>query len=118
MKAVMVTGPGINEIAEVEQPVRRPGRRAGPDPGLRHLRIGRPLHAVGGIPPRQGATPLGHEPAGEVVEVGADVAGLAVGDHVVINPMAFRDGLIGSGGRAGRALASTSWSPTRPWAGT
>ena len=55
----------------------------------------------GGIPPRVGATPLGHEPAAEVVEVGADVEGFAVGDHVVIDTMAFSDGLLGSGGAQG-----------------
>jgi threonine dehydrogenase-like Zn-dependent dehydrogenase len=57
--------------------------------------------AVGGIPPRQGNTPLGHEPAGEIVEVGAEVAGLAPGDHVVLNPMAAADGIVGSGGAQG-----------------
>ncbi|GAA2971646.1 threonine dehydrogenase-like Zn-dependent dehydrogenase [Microbacterium terrae] len=55
----------------------------------------------GGIPPRIGATPLGHEPAAEIVEVGADVEELAVGDHVVIDTMAFTDGLLGSGGAQG-----------------
>ena len=55
----------------------------------------------GGIPPRLGATPLGHEPAAEVVEVGDDVDGFAVGDHVVIDTMAFSDGLLGSGGEQG-----------------
>jgi len=57
--------------------------------------------ARGGIPPREGATPIGHEPAGEVVEVGADVDGIEVGDHVVINPIASRTALIGSGGAQG-----------------
>ena len=56
---------------------------------------------MGGIPPRQGATPLGHEPAGEVVEVGEDVEGVRVGDHVVPNPMAAPSGIIGSGGAYG-----------------
>ena len=55
----------------------------------------------GGIPPRLGATPLGHEPAAEVVEVGADALGVEVGDHVVIDTMAFSDGLLGSGGEQG-----------------
>ena len=48
--------------------------------------------------------PLGHEPAGEVVEVGRDVTGISVGDHVVINPMAAPSGIIGNGGPTG-ALA-------------
>jgi threonine dehydrogenase-like Zn-dependent dehydrogenase len=60
--------------------------------------------AIGGIPPRQGCTPLGHEPAGEVVYVGAEVAGISAGDHVVVNPMAAPSGIIGNGGAAG-ALA-------------
>lgn len=55
----------------------------------------------GGIPPRQGHTPLGHEPAGEVAQVGAEVRDVSVGDHVVINPMAASDGIIGSGGAQG-----------------
>ena len=56
---------------------------------------------IGGLPPRQGSTPLGHEGAGEVVEVGADVIGAKVGDHVVINPMTASDGIIGNGGAQG-----------------
>jgi threonine dehydrogenase-like Zn-dependent dehydrogenase len=60
--------------------------------------------SLGGLPPRQGQMPLGHEPAGEVVEVGGDVTGVSVGDHVVINPMAAPSGIIGNGGATG-ALA-------------
>jgi threonine dehydrogenase-like Zn-dependent dehydrogenase len=60
--------------------------------------------AIGGVPPRQGSTPLGHEPAGEVAVVGSEVTGIAVGDHVVINPMAAASGIIGNGGASG-ALA-------------
>lgn len=56
---------------------------------------------IGGIPPRQGATPLGHEPAAEVVAIGDGVVGIEVGDHVVIDTMAFSDGLLGSGGAQG-----------------
>jgi threonine dehydrogenase-like Zn-dependent dehydrogenase len=56
------------------------------------------------LPPREGKMPLGHEPAGEVVEVGSEVTGVAVGDHVVINPMAAPSGIIGNGGASG-ALA-------------
>jgi 2-desacetyl-2-hydroxyethyl bacteriochlorophyllide A dehydrogenase len=60
--------------------------------------------SLGGMPPRQGKMPLGHEPAGEVVEAGRDVTGIAVGDRVVINPMAAPSGIIGNGGPTG-ALA-------------
>ncbi|MGC7251464.1 alcohol dehydrogenase catalytic domain-containing protein, partial [Mycobacteroides abscessus subsp. massiliense] len=56
------------------------------------------------LPPRHGCMPIGHEPAGEVVEVGSDVTGIAVGDRVVVNPMALADDIIGNGGSAG-ALA-------------
>ena len=42
--------------------------------------------------------------AGEVVEVGSEVTGIAVGDHVVVNPMAAPGGIIGNGGPTG-ALA-------------
>lgn len=44
---------------------------------------------------------LGHEPAGEVVAVGADVEGLRIGDHVVVNPQAAPSGIIGCGGALG-----------------
>lgn len=60
--------------------------------------------SMGGVPPMQGHMPLGHEPAGEVVEVGADVVGIQVGDHVVVNPMSAPSGIIGNGGTTG-ALA-------------
>ncbi|BCY08542.1 threonine dehydrogenase [Actinoplanes sp. L3-i22] len=98
---MIVTGPGQTAVVEVAKP------SAGPADVLVRMRAcgicgsdGMYI-AVGGIPPRQGATPLGHEPAGEIVEVGAEVTGLAVGDHVVLNPMASADGIIGSGGAQG-----------------
>ncbi|GAA1972290.1 zinc-binding dehydrogenase [Microbacterium pumilum] len=69
---------------------------------------------LGGIPPRQGATPLGHEPAGEIIHVGVDVTGAAVGDHVVINPMANRDGIIGSGGAQGAMAPEVVLFDARP----
>ncbi|GAB7039084.1 MULTISPECIES: zinc-dependent alcohol dehydrogenase [Catenuloplanes] len=101
MKSIQVTGPGETAVVEVDRPV------AGPRDVLVRIRAcgvcgSDGLYiSVGGIPPRQGATPLGHEPAGEVVEVGADVRGVSVGDHVVLNPMAAGDGIIGSGGAQG-----------------
>lgn len=45
--------------------------------------------------------PLGHEPAGEIVEVGAEVTELKVGDRVVVNPQGVPSGIIGCGGRHG-----------------
>ncbi|OBA62550.1 theronine dehydrogenase [Mycobacterium sp. 1100029.7] len=104
MKMSVVTGPGRVEVLEAERP--QPGSN---DVLIRMRACGicgsdAFYITIGGIPPRQGHTPLGHEPAGEVVEVGAQVSGIAVGDHVVINPMAAPGNIIGNGGAAG-ALA-------------
>jgi L-iditol 2-dehydrogenase len=60
--------------------------------------------SIGGLPPRHGCMPIGHEPAGEVIEVGGDVRDIAVGNRVVVNPMAPADDIIGNGGSTG-ALA-------------
>ena len=104
MKSVLVTGVGTTAIVDIDRP------EIGPADALVKVRAcgicGSDTFyiSIGGIPPRQGHTPLGHEPAGEVVEVGADVVGLAVGDHVVINPIASPTGIIGNGGATG-ALA-------------
>ncbi|MCC9197583.1 alcohol dehydrogenase catalytic domain-containing protein [Arthrobacter sp. zg-Y820] len=101
MKAVYVTGPNTNEWVEVDRPA------VGPHDVLLKIKAcgicgsDAMYSQIGGIPPRQGATPLGHEPAAEVAEAGADVDGLTVGDHVVIDTMAFTDGLLGSGGAQG-----------------
>lgn len=104
MKLSMVTGPGQAEVVEVDKP--NPGAR---DVLVRMRACGicgsdTFYITIGGIPPRQDHTPLGHEPAGEVVEVGVEVTDIAVGDHVVINPMAAPSGIIGNGGATG-ALA-------------
>lgn len=104
MKASVVTGPGKAEVLDTERPA------VGPRDVLVRMRAcgicGSDAFyiTIGGIPPRQGRTPLGHEPAGEIAEVGAQVSGLSVGDHVVINPMAAPGGIIGNGGATG-ALA-------------
>jgi len=104
MKVSMVTGPGTVEVVDAPQP------QPGPKDVLIRMRAcgicGSDAFyiTIGGLPPRQGHTPLGHEPAGEVVEVGAEVSGITVGDHVVVNPMAAPGGIIGNGGAAG-ALA-------------
>ncbi|WP_353808871.1 zinc-dependent alcohol dehydrogenase [Agromyces sp. SYSU T00194] len=101
MKSVHVTAPGTAAWVDVPQP------EVGPSDVLLRIRAcgicgsDAMYTDIGGIPPRQGATPLGHEPAAEVAEVGADVIGVAVGDHVVIDTMAFADGLLGSGGAQG-----------------
>jgi len=60
---------------------------------------------MGGIPFGPGGSmislPLGHEPAGEIVELGAEVTGVKVGDRVVVNPQAAPSGIIGCGGALG-----------------
>jgi len=53
--------------------------------------------AIGGLPPHHGRMPLEHEAAGEVVEVGSEVTDVAVGDHVVIDPMSTPGDIIGNG---------------------
>jgi 2-desacetyl-2-hydroxyethyl bacteriochlorophyllide A dehydrogenase len=104
MKQSMVTGPGQTEVVDVPEP------EVGPRDVLIKMRAcgicgsDAMYIAIGGIPPRHGETPLGHEPAGEVVQVGAEVTGISVGDHVVVNPMAAPSGIIGNGGARG-ALA-------------
>ncbi|MCV7404496.1 zinc-dependent alcohol dehydrogenase [Mycobacterium marseillense] len=104
MKASVVTGPGKAEVLDAERPTVGPT-----DVLVRMCACGicgsdAFYISIGGLPPRQGHTPLGHEPAGEIAEVGEQVSGLAVGDHVVINPMAAPGGIIGNGGPSG-ALA-------------
>jgi 2-desacetyl-2-hydroxyethyl bacteriochlorophyllide A dehydrogenase len=55
----------------------------------------------GGMPAVPGGTTaLGHEGAGEVLEVGAEVAGIHVGQPVIVNPM-MTPSNIGSGGPEG-----------------
>lgn len=104
MKVAMVTGPGTTGVIEVARPEIGPRDilvkiRACGICGSDALYI-----ALGGLPPHQGRMPLGHEPAGEIVAVGADVRGLQVGDHVVVDPMASPRDIIGNGGGRG-ALA-------------
>jgi threonine dehydrogenase-like Zn-dependent dehydrogenase len=102
MKASVVTGPGETRVVDVPKPT------VGPADVLVKIRAcgicGSDTFyiSIGGL--REGQTPLGHEPAGEVAEVGSQVAGIAVGDHVVINPMDAPSGIIGNGGASG-ALA-------------
>lgn len=101
MKSVHITGVNQIDWVEADKP------EAGPRDVLLQIRAcgicgSDAMYAsYGGIPPRQGATPLGHEPAAEIVEVGAEVEGFRVGDHVVIDTMRFTDGLLGSGGAQG-----------------
>ena len=101
MRSVVVTGAGVTEVLDVVRPT------PGPTDALLKVRAcgicgsDAMYIQIGGIPPRQGATPLGHEIAGEIVEVGGHVRDLHVGDHVVVNPMAAATGFIGNGGATG-----------------
>lgn len=104
MKSVYTSEPGVIAIREIERPA------AGPEDAIVRIRAcgicGTDTFFVtaGGMPVSPDeclAIPLGHEPAGEVVEVGDKVVGLAAGDHVVINPMNAPSGLIGTGGALG-----------------
>lgn len=61
---------------------------------LSYIKIGGIMRKPGGV------TPIGHEAAGEVMHVGADVKGVAVGQRVIINPM-MTPSNIGSGGPEG-----------------
>ena len=54
----------------------------------------------GGIPGPGKLTALGHEGAGEIMLVGEEVAGVSVGQSVIINPM-MTPSFIGSGGPEG-----------------
>jgi 2-desacetyl-2-hydroxyethyl bacteriochlorophyllide A dehydrogenase len=104
VRAAIITGPGKAEIVETPMP------SVGPTDVLVRIRAcgicGSDTFylSIGGLPPRQGHMPLGHEPAGEVAAVGSAVRDVNVGDRVVINPMAVPDDVIGNGGSTG-ALA-------------
>ena len=105
MKSVLTGPSGTIDVIEVPRPT------PGPRDALLRVRAcgicGTDVTFVhmGGIPfgPGGSMVPLhlGHEPAGEIVEVGADVTGLKVGDHVVVNPQGAPSGIIGCGGPLG-----------------
>lgn len=101
MKVSVVTAPGETQVVDAPEPTVGPADvlvkiRACGICGTDALFI-----SLGGMPGHEGGMPLGHEPAGEVVDVGSDVTDIAVGDHVVINPMAAPGGIIGNGGSSG-----------------
>jgi threonine dehydrogenase-like Zn-dependent dehydrogenase len=103
LRSTQIHGPGDVRIDEIDEPTCGPADVAvamracgvcGTDVTFVHLG-GLPM--VGGRCPM----PLGHEPAGEVIEVGADVSDIAVGMHVVFNPAFDEADQIGSGGAQG-----------------
>jgi len=105
MKSVQTGAPGSIDVVDIERPL--PGPR---DALLRVRACGIcgtdvSFLQMGGIPFGPGGSmislPLGHEPAGEIVELGAEVTGVKVGDRVVVNPQAAPSGIIGCGGALG-----------------
>lgn len=102
MKATVITGPGETRVVDVPKPTVGPNdllirMRACGICGSDSLYI-----SMGGL--GKSHMPLGHEPAGEIAEIGSAVTGFAIGDHVVVNPMVAPSGIIGNGGPSG-ALA-------------
>jgi L-iditol 2-dehydrogenase len=86
MKAVLYKGPGDVIVTEVKKPVPSGGEVllkvlsntiCGTD-----LRIAKGIKRKGVLAPRV----LGHEVAGEIVEIGAGVTGFKVGDKVGVSP--------------------------------
>lgn len=105
MKSVRTAAPGTIKVAEIQRPA--PGPR---DVLVRVRACGicgtdAAFVQMGGMPlGPQGETasiPLGHESAGEVIEIGAEVTGLKTGNRVVVNPQAAPSGIIGCGGTLG-----------------
>jgi 2-desacetyl-2-hydroxyethyl bacteriochlorophyllide A dehydrogenase len=96
VKVPFIVGPGELQLREVENPVAGPrdvvidvamAGVCGSDLGM--LAMG----GVGGQP-----TPLGHELSGTVVQAGAEVSSVRIGDRVALNPL-FN--MIGNGGPEG-----------------
>jgi threonine dehydrogenase-like Zn-dependent dehydrogenase len=116
MKSVQTGAPGAIEVVDIERPV--PGPKdvllrvracgiCGTDVSFLHMG-GMPLGPGG----QMTAVPLGHEPAGEVIEVGAEVTGLKVGDRVVGTARPATDIYIDAAGVGvvlNTALASAKW---------
>ncbi|MEU3338508.1 zinc-binding dehydrogenase [Streptomyces sp. NPDC006668] len=105
MKSVKTGAQNHIDLVDVERPV--PGPKdvlvriracgiCGTDTFFLHIG-GMPAGADGSMR----SIPLGHEPAGEIVEVGAEVTDLKAGDRVVVNPQGVPSGIIGCGGEHG-----------------
>lgn len=107
MKSVRTAGGNAVEVVEVARPT--PGPRdalmrvracgiCGTDTAFLHMGgFPKKAHLGGDLRP----IVLGHEPAGEIVAVGAEVTDVKVGDRVVVNPQSGRSGIIGCGGAQG-----------------
>ena len=104
MRAVFVHSPMVFRLDEVDEP------EMGDDDALVRVKAcgvcGSDLaYIASGVTgfnkPKLGPSALGHESSGEVVAVGRNVSGVAVGDRVAINPVDFTAGTIGNGGPEG-----------------
>ncbi|ROO87515.1 2-desacetyl-2-hydroxyethyl bacteriochlorophyllide A dehydrogenase [Actinocorallia herbida] len=100
------TGPvGMVEVVELDRPV------CGPRDAVVRIRAcgicgtDAEFLRMGGIPFGPGGSMiplhLGHEAAGEIVELGAEVTDFQTGDHVVVSGHGHPSGLIGCGGALG-----------------
>ena len=107
MKSVQTAGVGAVEVVEAARPTPGPTDAlvrvracgiCGTDTTFLHMG-GFPKNAQLGGEMRP--VVLGHEAAGEVVEVGAEVTDLKAGDRVVVNPQSGNSGIIGCGGAQG-----------------
>jgi 2-desacetyl-2-hydroxyethyl bacteriochlorophyllide A dehydrogenase len=88
MRAVILDKPGSQRLGELPDPTPKAGEVV--------VRVhatgicGTDLHILDGeFPPTPYPITPGHEFAGEVVELGAGVSGLAVGDRVAVDPSLF-----------------------------
>ena len=86
MKAAVIRGSRRLDIEDVPRP------EPGPEDALVHLRAmpicGSDLHGFQGVIPQRRPVGLimGHEAAGQVIEVGRNVSGVQAGDRVAIDP--------------------------------
>lgn len=82
MRHVVVTGPGAIEVREAADPVLPDGSGAVVEVDVAAI-CGSDLHFYDGDLPVGDALAVGHEFIGTVLEVGADVTSVAVGDRVL-----------------------------------
>ncbi|WP_372463265.1 zinc-dependent alcohol dehydrogenase [Actinospica acidithermotolerans] len=107
MRSVQTAGTNAVEVVETPRPAPGPNDAllrvracgiCGTDTAFLHMGgFPKNAHLGGELRP----IVLGHEPAGEVVEVGGAVTDLKVGDRVVVNPQSGHSGIIGCGGSQG-----------------
>ena len=104
MKVSVVTAPGETQVSTCRSQTVGPPMSwsgSGPAESADPTRL---YIAIGGIPPRQGTPRWATSRPARSSRSAATVTGIAVGDHVVVNPMAAPSGIIGNGGATG-ALA-------------